>query len=373
MKYVRGLDTIRAVAIAIVIIQHWGPHKFKYGFLTFFFSNVIPDGRFGVDLFFVLSGYLITKILLTAREQSLENERMKVIKNFYIRRALRIFPIYFLFVFILAYVFNEDYYKNNIWYFLTYTTNLLAFWNGNNFIPHTWSLAVEEQFYIIWPWIIIYSPKKYLFSIILHSIFIGLISTLLFQYFYGQNSTFLLLPCITAFSIGALYAYIGKYPRFYKPVINTIKFSLPVCLILLFVHQLGNHLILIRAVNSVISVALIIYVSKQNYNQVTRRIFNNKLLINIGKISYGIYLYHMYLPVYYYVCIHFLQQKIYVNVPILKILTVPPPVYLIHLTLIALIASLSYKYIEMPFLKLKRYFSYTTDKKLTVNNISLIE
>jgi peptidoglycan/LPS O-acetylase OafA/YrhL len=96
MKYIKGLDTVRAFAVFFVIIAHWGPHTFNNApFLTFIFTKIVPDGMFGVDVFFVLSGYLIPRILLDARQKSVENNKVSIIKNFYIRRALRIFPFTF--------------------------------------------------------------------------------------------------------------------------------------------------------------------------------------------------------------------------------------------------------------------------------------
>eukprot|EP01136_Pigoraptor_vietnamica_P044419 Opistho-1_new@21151 len=159
LKYYEGLDVLRAFAVCFVIIAHWGPSKFRSEILTFIFQKIIPDGLFGVDLFFVLSGFLITSILLNAKDNANGN-RMTIIKSFYIRRALRIFPIYYLLI-AIVYLLNDQSVKDHLIYYLSYTSNFLTFklrdWGS---ISHTWSLAVEEQFYLIWPWIIIFIPKK---------------------------------------------------------------------------------------------------------------------------------------------------------------------------------------------------------------------
>lgn len=369
MKHVKGYDTLRAFAVSFVIISHWGPHQFKSQLLTFFFTKIKPDGAFGVDLFFVLSGYLITKILLNARYEALVSERMQIIKSFYVRRMLRIFPVYFLLIFTVAFVFHDSYVKSNILYYITYTSNFLSFkasaWQG---LSHTWSLAVEEQFYLIWPWIIVYSPKKYLFITILVAIGIGLVSSLLLYYMYGNFSNVLLLLCITAFGTGALYAYVQINPNYKKRVTTTFLFLLPVGIILFFIHQFGTQFILIRAINSLIAINLIIYVNKESYNQTTKFIFENKLLVKVGKISYGLYLYHYTLPLYYYQLIDYITHKTKINKNILKILTIPPPAYLIYLCLLFLVSILSYKYIEAVFLKLKRHFTYIPVK----DNISIL-
>src|SRR5580704_6957692 len=93
MKYIRGLDTLRAFAVIFVIIYHWGL-PLPANEAVHRLQRLIPDGRFGVDLFFVLSGFLITRILLTARRQA-DLPRLSIIKNFIVRRSLRIFPIYY--------------------------------------------------------------------------------------------------------------------------------------------------------------------------------------------------------------------------------------------------------------------------------------
>ncbi|WP_295799453.1 acyltransferase [Mucilaginibacter sp.] len=367
MKYLKGLDTLRAFAVLIVIIQHWGPHKFKSGILTFIFSRLIPEGTFGVDLFFVLSGFLISKILFVASDKAAPVERLHVIKNFYFRRVLRIFPVYFLLVLLVVFVLNDTYAKEHIAYFLTYTSNFLTLktvaWGS---IAHTWSLAVEEQFYIVWPWIIIYTPKKYLFGVILISIILGLVSSVILRNMYGPFFYLLPLPCITAFAIGALYAYVENYGHFKRLTTNILLILLPGSLALLFWHNMGKDIVLIRVVNSIVSINLIIYVCRENYNIVTRFIFNNKVLVNIGKISYGIYLYHYILPKYYNQFVNYLATKVTLSDKLIKMLTFPPSGYLIDFVLVLLTAVISYKFIELPFLRLKKNFAYLSDKPVAV-------
>jgi len=364
MKYIKGLDTLRAFAVFLVIITHWGPRTFKSPVITFIFTRLIPDGKFGVDLFFVLSGYLITKILLNARNEALPDERLRIIKSFYIRRALRIFPIYFLLILFVAFILNDQFVKEHILYFFTYTSNFLVFkLNYWTQISHTWSLAVEEQFYIIWPWLIIFSPRKYLLGLILTALAIGVLSTIILESQYGEFAAVLLLPCITAFSIGALYAYVQLNPRFKKTVTVTYLVLLPACLVLLFVFQMGNKIILIRLVNSIIAINAIIYVVKENYGLIAKAIFSNRFLVNIGKISYGVYLYHYILPGFYDSAVNFLIRTFHLNGKLSRFLTFPPWSYLFLYAILFLISYLSYRFIETAFLRLKKKFSYLTIKK----------
>lgn len=151
---------LRSLAVFFVIITHWGPNDFSSPVFTSIYQKIMPNGVFGVDLFFVLSGYLITQILLTARINAGGVNKLKIIKAFYIRRALRISPIYYLLI-IIVILLKDQFVINHILYFITYTSNFLVFktrsWVS---ITHTWSLSVEEQFYLIWPWVMIFPHKK---------------------------------------------------------------------------------------------------------------------------------------------------------------------------------------------------------------------
>lgn len=358
MRYIKGLDVLRAVAVFFVIITHWGPHQFKSEILTFIFQKIIPDGNFGVDLFFVLSGYLITKILLNTGYEQPEINRFRVIKAFYIRRALRIFPIYYLLILFVC-LFGAKNVISNLGYYLTYTSNFLVFKTSSwDSITHTWSLAVEEQFYLIWPWFIIFLPKRHLLPFILAALMLGILSTLSFDYFLGDFYRVLLPPCITAFSIGALLAYGEFYPTSRKRIVATFKVLFPFAIIFFFVNQFGFKLILIRAINSIIAINLISYTVEENYNKVTRFIFSNSFLINIGKISYGIYLYHYIIPPYWNQFVDYLDRYFLFTTDTLKFLKDPPPAYLIELALLFVISYISYHYLELRFTRLKGKFSY---------------
>lgn len=204
------------------------------------------------------------------------------------------------------------------------------------------------------------------------AILLGIASTFILQLYYGKYSYYLLMPCVTAFGIGALYAYTESYQRYHKLIIISVKVLLPICILLLLIHQIVFNLSWIRVVNSLISLATIMYVTIQNYNLFTYRILNNRIQVNVGKISYGIYLYHLKLPDYYYQFVGFLQKKIQIGPSVLKIITVPPTAYLIHVLLLFIISVLSYKIIESGFLKLKKHFEYTTTRKIITEPVGLI-
>ena len=155
-----ALDGLRGLAILLVVVYH------NFGFINYFFF-----GWLGVDLFFVLSGFLITDILLRTVNKP------RYLANFYLRRVLRIFPLYYLFVLLALFVlprlsphFDISYYYDNQVYIWTYLQNWLYIFkphDGTNAMHHLWSLAVEEQFYLFWPLVIliIRNPKYLLLFI----------------------------------------------------------------------------------------------------------------------------------------------------------------------------------------------------------------
>ena len=172
MKYIKGLDTIRAFAVFLVLIAHWGPYFSPHTVPALIKDVLIPNGLFGVNLFFVLSGFLISGILLKEKIAN-EGHQGRTIKVFYIRRFLRIFPIYYLVIFI-AYALNPGV-REYIWYYVGYSSNILpAKVLFDSPLVHTWSLAIEEQFYLIWPWLLIFVNRKYIKHVLLGFILIGI-------------------------------------------------------------------------------------------------------------------------------------------------------------------------------------------------------
>jgi peptidoglycan/LPS O-acetylase OafA/YrhL len=138
------LDGLRGIACLLVLVYHIMPHR-------------IPWGWAAVDLFFVLSGYLITSIILNYSHEE------HFLFHFYTRRGLRIWPIYFLTVMITAAAvpfLPRPYLPAGLPYVLTYSQNLSLYWsvsspNFSSYLDHTWSLALEEQFYVLWPLLVV--------------------------------------------------------------------------------------------------------------------------------------------------------------------------------------------------------------------------
>ena len=150
--YLRQLDSVRTIAVAMVIATHWIPKA-----TTFWFN-----GGMGVKVFFVLSGFLITGILLDARGQADQSGvgRTAVLKNFYARRFLRIFPLFYA-TLALTFLLGVPTVRQFIWWLMFYLGNVLLALHGQwlSGIAHFWSLAVEEQFYLVWPVLILFHAQ----------------------------------------------------------------------------------------------------------------------------------------------------------------------------------------------------------------------
>ncbi len=358
MKYIRGLDVIRAFAIIIVIIDHWAL-PFRGVTADFLRKKIFPVGLFGVDLFFVLSGFLITSILLEARKDE-GKTNITIIKNFIARRSLRIFPIYYLALF-FVWVIHYPFVREHIAWFLTYTSNILSYRDNSwNAYSHTWSLAVEEQFYLIWPWLILYSKEKYLKYIFLLAILVGIITCFVTVYINQHKFGIVLMPsCMQAFGIGGYYAYIRNKENVLKTFATVLNIIMPVAVIIHFYWafvspERRTFTYWERDINSIISIWLIHQIIYCKLGWV-KNIAGNRLLNLIGKISYGIYLYH---PIISHVYAELLRRYFEDETFLKAFLSNYLLSYLIRILILFLVSYVSFYLLEKPIMRLKDKFQY---------------
>jgi peptidoglycan/LPS O-acetylase OafA/YrhL len=165
-----ALDGVRGIAILAVFLHHNAWRIAPTNKFQIILSGLMTLGWSGVDLFFVLSGFLITGILLDSRRAK------NYFLSFYVRRALRIFPLYYAFLLIAFALFPSlvasDWLPvaGDRWIYFCYLTNWLALWKGpwrHSVLAHLWSLAVEEQFYLCWPLLVWMLRPTMLFSALL--------------------------------------------------------------------------------------------------------------------------------------------------------------------------------------------------------------
>jgi peptidoglycan/LPS O-acetylase OafA/YrhL len=175
VKHILSFDGLRCLAVMFVLVDHWA------GYLVNF-----PIGSFGVTIFFVLSGYLISLILIRKKNNiDLGRTSLKqALKVFYLHRILRIFPLYFLVLFVF-YFLKEQSIVQNFWWHFTYSINikmtLANRWFGLS--DHFWSLAVEQQYYLIFPFMLLFVSNKYMYNLVLWLVGLALITRLYFALF----------------------------------------------------------------------------------------------------------------------------------------------------------------------------------------------
>jgi peptidoglycan/LPS O-acetylase OafA/YrhL len=203
--YMKQLDGLRALAVLFTLAAHFLPTD-QPGW------DVLPWGQWGVRLFFVLSGFLITSILLRLRPAESGGETWFPIRQFYVRRFLRIFPVFYATLLVTA-VLNIKPVRSTFFWHLTYLSNIyfarLGAFNGP--VTHFWSLAVEEQFYLFWPWLMVFLPARALRPAIAITILLGPL-TRLAGYLAGYNSVsygMFTTSCLDTLGAGALLALLA--------------------------------------------------------------------------------------------------------------------------------------------------------------------
>jgi peptidoglycan/LPS O-acetylase OafA/YrhL len=343
MKYIPALDGIRALAILLVLLFHWFPVDH--------WVNVLPNGPIGVTLFFVLSGYLISNILMG---QQAAGTFLPSFKNFVIRRALRIFPIYFLVL--LGLLVGKkigiqvvtNFYEHPVYYW-TYFYNhwLEQTQNWSDMLSPYWSLSVEEQFYIVWPFFMLLIPSgKRLLGFLWSVVVLGIIARYILVYKLDGIGVYM-ITCVDTFAWGALLAYYLRNGRSAELGIWIGRLWIPVLIlwIILCVMHTDADLVkqlFFRSLTSMVSVALLFQAMQEG---ILARIFSWTPLRKLGQMSYGVYLYHMLVPDLVYQ----LASRLHIPLP-------EDPYHVIGILGLFLIAAISYRWIEKPIQELKRFF-----------------
>lgn len=350
MIYFKGLNGIRAIAALLVVI--WHTDQFSNLFkLTEIGFNKNGMAGYAVDMFFVLSGFLITYLLF------IEKEKTGTInfKKFYLRRIFRIWPIYYLAVsiaLILIYLDIIPIHGIN----LNYSIFLYLFFMANvakilglklPFISPLWSVGVEEQYYLIWPHLI-KRTTNYIKSFIIFLIVFWFIKFIAY-YFLSPTSTlyqFLSITRLNIMCIGAIGAYLVHSKHkilkiIYRKDLQVISWLI---LIISCVYQpIHLYSFIDPEVNALFYLIIILNVATNNNNLIS---LENKLMNFIGKISYGIYVYHL--------LVLFLLSKIIIHYNLhLNHLSI----FTIEILSSIMVATISFYYFEKPFLTLKHKYS----------------
>ena len=349
--YLPGLNGLRALAALSVLWAHTFQDTFgRWGIKVLH----LPFFADGVTLFFVISGFLITFLLLNEWDKTHTID----IPKFYMRRILRIWPIYYGYLLVSLLVLwivgqKADMLNQQLWYYLFFAANI-PFLSAVRIWPivHYWSIGVEEQFYLFWPWLVRIGKKNLLpLALIVFFVCLG------FKWggyvFLGKESFLYNFFSVTRFhcmmvgAIGAILYY--QRNTLYMKLLTNKMVTIIAWLLFLFS---GLYADLIPSPMRAEFVALISIILIMSQVQGKPFLINveYKWFDFIGKISYGIYVIH---PLLIYL-LSILYRQLHVDLP----LTLQYILIYANVTFLTiLIAWLSYTYFEKPFLKLKDRFA----------------
>jgi peptidoglycan/LPS O-acetylase OafA/YrhL len=318
LDYRPELDGLRAIAIALVLLFH---------------LNIFKKGFLGVDVFFVISGYLITNILLNRKER---------LRNFYVRRLARLYPA--LLILILLYIISSLLLKVKISILaivlaLTYTMSLAGFIvpkdEVSGALTPTWSLSIEEFYYLLWPVTLYFLLKKIKNNytiIILFLTYIGLTYQIQhYNYNFLTATQYYHSPLFrsSGILIGSTLALITNLDL--KKVSKLVKNLMGLLVVTFTTFSILNG----NTIYISLATAMLIYLLEKNSFKHIKNLLSSKYLTYIGVRSYGIYLYNL--------IIIELISKVKQDKIILNTLTI---------LLILAVSTLSYKYVESPLRKL---------------------
>lgn len=350
MKHLPSLNGLRGISILMVVCSHliYNHHIDLYAFDQKWINLVfrpLYDGQLGVNIFFVISGFLITKILIheTERTGSIS------LRNFYTRRALRIFPAYYflLLVYFILQSLNFIHIDSNAWLTaITYT----KYFNHNldSLTGHAWTLSVEEHFYFLWPLALTQTKrfqKNLALSIIISVPLIRVLSHIYpisfvhnYSIFYRMDA--LAFGCLSALYLKELIAFLRPLWKYIFPFSLFMLLTFRIGVVVL--DRLGLEFILIpfgktSGTFANLLISIILLYSVYGPRKLWFRFLNSHVLIHIGIYSYSIYLWQQF----------FLSEKY-----TYWVMEFPQ-----NLALLLIVSIVSYRLIEKPFLKMKSKFN----------------
>lgn len=320
LGYLPALDGLRAVAVGMVMMVH---AHFQLG----------QNGQIGVAIFFALSGFLITTLLL----EEFEASGSISMKGFYIRRTFRLFPaLYIMLAIVVLYaitVASPDLRPQILGEALPaslYVYNIASLWGwqtGTVILGHTWSLAVEEQFYVLWPWILYLALR----GKGLKNLTIGLTSfifvMLMLRYFNALPTAVGLIFQESIFA-GCLLALLRWQGFLQKRIPELITLLILVLLIFVGIFPIDFPFSIFNL--SGIAALILIYGTLKSPYGFTARLLSRTWLVSVGKVSYALYLWH--LPIFRWFGLHS---------------PFPPPVsFVLKFVVTFLVAYASWKLVE---------------------------
>lgn len=361
-----ALDGLRGFAIFMVLVWHYFHAQIWTipGTQLSYIKQALGFTWSGVDLFFVLSGFLIAGILIDNKDKK------QYFSTFYIRRTCRIFPLYYLHLLLFLVLlfsglaetmpFNRQFQTDSsvpLWSYFVYVQNIFM-GKANSFGPEwlsvTWSLAIEEQFYLLFPLLVRFIPGQRLPYIFLWFIIIAV---------YLRAT----MPGFTAFintpwradslMIGALLAFFIRQSGFIESVISHRRFVYSMFFVFLVVALLTNFssarpfILTVTYLWLAILFALLILICVVFKDDLMPRLFRSRALMWLGSISYGVYLFHQPISSIVHGLLRYAPP--YISSWFDAMIT------LLSLFLTLILAHISYNYFEKKIIRFGRSFRYT--------------
>jgi peptidoglycan/LPS O-acetylase OafA/YrhL len=278
---IASLDGLRALSIACVIIGH--------------LLGLPYVGNLGVRIFFVISGYLITRLLLDEERAGGGVSLWK----FYVRRALRIFPPFYVYLLVVALCSafggtppsHSDYAHA-----LTYTMNYVPVWRRAWIVGHLWSLGVEEQFYILWPAVLLLTRAVRRATIAVAVIVAALAARVLFHYLVLPPSNLALVleafpSVMDTLAIGCLMALTDeRRPAWYLRFVSGYGFYLALAVLIAAGFLQGSLYDLYLVTLTNLSIGVVVDRCVRSRDGIAFRVLNQAAVVFIGQISYSLYL-----------------------------------------------------------------------------------
>ncbi len=359
-----NLNGVRFIAAFLIVIHHIEQFKEKFGFQNhLFYTRFIKlIGPVSVFLFFVLSGFLITALLLVEKDRT----NTINIRRFYMRRILRIWPLYYLTLILCLLIFPQisflnvlgetEFIYNNltiklILYAIILPNVVTGVFTHIPFLSQNWTIGVEEQFYYFWPWVVRQAKtKKLLLTMGVLLVFFYLLRSLTVLYmpengwwlYLKEFIKSLRLTCMVLGAIGAYFIHFeidSKIVRF----IFSKGFQLFIYMSLVLMLVFGVYL---RGINQeVYSILFTLMLMNLSKNPKTILSLENPVFDYLGKITYGFYMFHtLAIVIALKITLMFQSNSNWISYPITYILT-------------TIFGWLSYEYFEKPFLKIKDKFT----------------
>lgn len=350
--YLPGLNGIRAIAAIGVLFSHINLALPDFGVLNyslFGFGNTGSHkswqlGAYGVTIFFVLSGFLITYLLL---KEIKKFQRINK-KDFYIRRILRIWPLYFFYLIvslIILSIFNEKLDLIDVYLYIFVAANIpFLLGTAIHLVGHLWSVAVEEQFYLFWPLLF---TKRGINKKLLIVLIAGIFSFKIFLFVFYRGSLLYDLFFINRFEcmmIGGLVAVLFVEENKVIKIMNhaVSQYLAWGSILILVFNQFPLPAVLGHFFYSLVTACIIV-----GQISATKKVINleNFWLNYLGLLSFGIYVYH---PLVIYIL-----QKISINNWFRNEITLVVVIYVSVIGLTIIMAQLSYNYLEKWFIQFK--------------------